>query len=56
MLEQVDEHGGTLLHYAAYAGFLGVVDVLLKAGAKPSIFRECLGLGYRDQHTKNRKD
>ncbi|KAL9117634.1 MAG: hypothetical protein Q9187_005829 [Circinaria calcarea] len=50
MLEQVDEEGGTLLHYVAYAGFPSVVDVLLKCGVKPNVFRE-----DADQSKMNRK-
>ena len=40
MLEQVDEQGGTLLHYAAYAGFPDIVELLLQFGVKSNIYRE----------------
>ena len=56
MLEQVDEQGGTLLHYAAYAGFLSVVKVLLEAGAKPSVFREYVTYGKQYRKDRLRTD
>lgn len=56
ILEHVDKQGCTLPPYVAYAGFPSVVDILLKSGAKPSIFREYVTYGKQYRKDRLRTD